>query len=53
MSTNGKGSKSRVRDVESYRKNFDAINWRKVKRIKNPKLPWFFRGLVLRGRFPL
>lgn len=24
---NGKGSKTRVTDVKSYRKNFDEINW--------------------------
>jgi len=24
---NGKGDKSRVRDVEAYRKNFDEIQW--------------------------
>lgn len=32
MSTNGKGDKSRVRDVESYRKNYAAINWTSTKR---------------------
>lgn len=27
MSTNGKGDRSRVNDIERYRKNFDAIDW--------------------------
>lgn len=33
---NGKGSKSRVKDVKRYRKNFDSIDWRDKPQPKSP-----------------
>jgi hypothetical protein len=29
QNTNGKGDKSRVKNLEQYRKNFDKIKWSK------------------------
>lgn len=46
----GKGDKSRVKDVERYRKNFDAIDWKNKRRGNVSPLynvgrcKWIFRG---------
>lgn len=44
---NGKGDKSRVRDIERYRKNFDAIQWAK------PRRPVGWIDLINWKKFPI
>lgn len=50
--TNGKGSKSRVRDTKRFRENFDAIDWRE-KRVKSVKTHFdYLLAEIPRGVFP-